>query len=56
MIIGRKRPLLSGAGPGARLFMSPTKRTVLSILARAKAAQNKEIITGYTHHAHITTE
>ncbi|XP_065214849.1 putative alpha-1,3-mannosyl-glycoprotein 2-beta-N-acetylglucosaminyltransferase isoform X2 [Planococcus citri] len=56
MAIGRKRPLLSGVGPGTRLFMSPTKRTVLSILARAKAAQNKEIIAGYTHHPHITAE
>ena len=35
---GRKRPLL----PGGRLAMSPTKRTVMSLLARARAAQNKE--------------
>ncbi|RZF41285.1 hypothetical protein LSTR_LSTR017563 [Laodelphax striatellus] len=36
---GRKRPLI----PGTRPTMSPTKRTVLSILARARAAQAKEI-------------
>lgn len=35
---GRKRPLL----PGGRPAMSPTKRTVMSLLARARAAQNKE--------------
>ncbi|XP_058799003.1 KH domain-containing RNA-binding protein QKI-like [Phymastichus coffea] len=35
---GRKRPLL----PGARPAMSPTKRTVMSLLARARAAQNKD--------------
>ncbi|XP_015603310.1 uncharacterized protein LOC107271617, partial [Cephus cinctus] len=34
----RKRPLL----PGGRPVMSPTKRTVMSLLARARAAQNKE--------------
>ncbi|OXU25366.1 hypothetical protein TSAR_011381 [Trichomalopsis sarcophagae] len=37
---GRKRPLL----PGARPAMSPTKRTVMSLLARARAAQNKEVL------------
>lgn len=48
---GRKRPLL----PGARPAMSPTKRTVMSLLARARAAQNKEplqpppSIVGPTH-------
>ncbi|KAJ8683985.1 hypothetical protein QAD02_019777 [Eretmocerus hayati] len=36
---GRKRPLL----PGARPAMSPTKRTVMSLLARARAAQHKEL-------------
>ncbi|XP_075210456.1 KH domain-containing, RNA-binding, signal transduction-associated protein 2-like [Lycorma delicatula] len=36
---GRKRPLI----PGTRPTMSPTKRTVLSILARARAAQAKEL-------------
>ncbi|XP_043286087.1 KH domain-containing, RNA-binding, signal transduction-associated protein 2-like isoform X2 [Venturia canescens] len=35
---GRKRPLL----PGARPAMSPVKRTVMTLLARARAAQNKE--------------
>ncbi|XP_063986548.1 KH domain-containing, RNA-binding, signal transduction-associated protein 2-like isoform X1 [Diachasmimorpha longicaudata] len=35
---GRKRPLV----PGNRPAMSPTKRTVMSLLARARAAQNKE--------------
>ncbi|XP_023315411.1 KH domain-containing, RNA-binding, signal transduction-associated protein 2-like [Trichogramma pretiosum] len=35
---GRKRPLL----PGGRPAMSPTKRSVMSLLVRARAAQNKE--------------
>ncbi|XP_068084314.1 KH domain-containing, RNA-binding, signal transduction-associated protein 2-like [Anabrus simplex] len=39
-LVGRKRPLLPG---GARPAMSPTKRTVLSILARARAAQAKDL-------------
>lgn len=52
-------------GPGAgHMFMSPSKRTVLSILAKAKAAQHKDPIavataaavaaSGYKHHPHIT--
>ncbi|CAB3374342.1 Hypothetical predicted protein [Cloeon dipterum] len=41
-LIGRKRPLLSG---GARITMSPTKRTVLSILTRARAAQSKGAVS-----------
>ncbi|KAJ8869227.1 hypothetical protein PR048_030799 [Dryococelus australis] len=40
-LVCRKRPLLPGGG--TRLAMSPTKRTVLSILARARAAQAKEL-------------
>ncbi|XP_046738762.1 KH domain-containing, RNA-binding, signal transduction-associated protein 3-like isoform X6 [Diprion similis] len=53
---GRKRPLL----PGGRPTMSPTKRTVMSLLARARAAQNKEplppppSIVGAAHPAHPT--
>ncbi|XP_039298958.1 KH domain-containing, RNA-binding, signal transduction-associated protein 2 isoform X2 [Nilaparvata lugens] len=42
---GRKRPLI----PGSRSIMSPTKRTVLSILARARAAQAKEITLPLNH-------
>ena len=37
---GRKRPLLANTRPA----MSPTKRTVMSLLARARAVQNKEPI------------
>lgn len=37
---GRKRPLLAG---GPRTSMTPTKRTVMSLLARARAAQAKQI-------------
>ncbi|PSN36936.1 hypothetical protein C0J52_20060 [Blattella germanica] len=40
-LVCRKRPLLPGGG--TRLAMSPTKRTVLSILARARAAQAKDV-------------
>ncbi|XP_063237889.1 KH domain-containing, RNA-binding, signal transduction-associated protein 2 [Bacillus rossius redtenbacheri] len=40
-LVCRKRPLLPGGG--TRLAMSPTKRTVLSILARARAAQAKDL-------------
>ncbi|KDR24259.1 KH domain-containing, RNA-binding, signal transduction-associated protein 2 [Zootermopsis nevadensis] len=40
-LLCRKRPLLPGGG--TRLAMSPTKRTVLSILARARAAQAKDL-------------
>ncbi|XP_069678769.1 KH domain-containing, RNA-binding, signal transduction-associated protein 2-like [Periplaneta americana] len=40
-LVCRKRPLLPGGG--TRLAMSPTKRTVLSILARARAAQTKDL-------------
>lgn len=53
---GRKRPLL----PGGRPAMSPTKRTVMSLLARARAAQNKEplppppSIVGAAHPTHPT--
>ncbi|XP_039297267.1 KH domain-containing, RNA-binding, signal transduction-associated protein 2 isoform X3 [Nilaparvata lugens] len=40
----RKRPLAAhGTGTRAAIAMSPTKRTVLSILARARAAQAKHI-------------
>lgn len=38
--VGRKRPLLTG---GLRTSMTPTKRTVMSLLARARAAQAKQI-------------
>nr|CAI5830144.1 unnamed protein product [Callosobruchus analis] len=44
MILGnhRKRPLLSGGGGrGAASSMTPTKRTVMGLLARARAAQAK---------------
>ncbi|KAH0813291.1 hypothetical protein GEV33_009500 [Tenebrio molitor] len=37
---GRKRPLLAG---GLRTSMTPTKRTVMSLLARARAAQAKQL-------------
>ncbi|XP_019877256.1 KH domain-containing, RNA-binding, signal transduction-associated protein 2 [Aethina tumida] len=37
---GRKRPLLAG---GPRASMTPTKRTVMSLLARARAAQAKQL-------------
>ncbi|KAJ8940764.1 hypothetical protein NQ318_000857 [Aromia moschata] len=37
---GRKRPLLAG---GPRTSMTPTKRTVMSLLARARAAQAKQL-------------
>ncbi|KAF5275041.1 hypothetical protein FQA39_LY06978 [Lamprigera yunnana] len=37
---GRKRPLLTG---GPRTSMTPTKRTVMSLLARARAAQAKQM-------------
>ena len=40
-LVCRKRPLLPGGN--TRLAMSPTKRTVLSILARARAAQAKDL-------------
>ncbi|XP_046670736.1 KH domain-containing, RNA-binding, signal transduction-associated protein 3-like isoform X2 [Homalodisca vitripennis] len=51
---GRKRPLLPGGG--TRVAMSPTKRTVLSILARARAAQAKELLsTPYQPLAHIAS-
>ncbi|KAJ9592516.1 hypothetical protein L9F63_015833, partial [Diploptera punctata] len=40
-LVCRKRPLLPGGS--TRLAMSPTKRTVLSILARARAAQAKDV-------------
>ncbi|XP_074035833.1 uncharacterized protein [Leptinotarsa decemlineata] len=36
----RKRPLLAG---GPRTSMTPTKRTVMSLLARARAAQAKQL-------------
>ncbi|KAG5900563.1 hypothetical protein JTB14_022870 [Gonioctena quinquepunctata] len=36
----RKRPLLAG---GSRTSMTPTKRTVMSLLARARAAQAKQL-------------
>ncbi|XP_017784052.1 PREDICTED: KH domain-containing, RNA-binding, signal transduction-associated protein 2-like [Nicrophorus vespilloides] len=39
---GRKRPLLAG---GPRTSMTPTKRTVMSLLARARAAQAKQLPT-----------
>ncbi|CAH1169244.1 unnamed protein product [Phyllotreta striolata] len=41
----RKRPLLAG---GPRTSMTPTKRTVMSLLARARAAQAKQLpaVTG----------
>lgn len=42
--IGRKRPLLTG---GPRTSMTPTKRTVMSLLARARAAQAKQINTSF---------
>lgn len=38
--VGRKRPLLAG---GLRTSMTPTKRTVMSLLARARAAQAKQL-------------
>ncbi|XP_072378346.1 uncharacterized protein [Diabrotica undecimpunctata] len=43
----RKRPLLSG---GPRTSMTPTKRTVMGLLARARAAQAKQLpgVTGAT--------
>ncbi|CAH1963463.1 unnamed protein product [Acanthoscelides obtectus] len=44
MILGnhRKRPLLSGGGGrGGASSMTPTKRTVMGLLARARAAQAK---------------
>ncbi|XP_056633305.1 KH domain-containing, RNA-binding, signal transduction-associated protein 3-like [Diorhabda sublineata] len=43
----RKRPLLAG---GPRTSMTPTKRTVMSLLARARAAQAKQLpgVTGTT--------
>jgi hypothetical protein len=47
-LVCRKRPLLPGCG--TRLSMSPTKRTVLSILARASAAQEKDL----SEYHHIT--
>lgn len=51
---GRKRPLLPGGG--TRVAMSPTKRTVLSILARARAAQAKELLSApYQPLAHIAS-
>ncbi|CAH1117080.1 unnamed protein product [Phaedon cochleariae] len=37
----RKRPLLAAGGP--RTSMTPTKRTVMSLLARARAAQAKQL-------------
>uniref|UniRef100_A0A1B6DPG6 K Homology domain-containing protein n=1 Tax=Clastoptera arizonana TaxID=38151 RepID=A0A1B6DPG6_9HEMI len=52
---GRKRPLIPGGG--TRVAMSPTKRTVLSILARARAAQAKDLVTHtapYQQIPHIT--
>ena len=41
---GRKRPLLAG---GPRTSMTPTKRTVMSLLARARAAQAKQLPTTF---------
>ncbi|CAH0550854.1 unnamed protein product [Brassicogethes aeneus] len=41
---GRKRPLLAG---GPRTSMTPTKRTVMSLLARARAAQAKQLPTAF---------
>ncbi|XP_011299670.1 KH domain-containing, RNA-binding, signal transduction-associated protein 3 [Fopius arisanus] len=48
---GRKRPLVSGNRPA----MSPTKRTVMSLLARARAAQNKEHLQPAQIVAHTQT-
>ncbi|KAF7285672.1 hypothetical protein GWI33_010250 [Rhynchophorus ferrugineus] len=50
MVGGRKRPLLA-AGP--RTAMTPTKRTVMSLLAKARAAQVKHISS---HFSGTTTE
>ncbi|XP_030754538.1 LOW QUALITY PROTEIN: KH domain-containing, RNA-binding, signal transduction-associated protein 2-like [Sitophilus oryzae] len=47
---GRKRPLLT-AGP--RTAMTPTKRTVMSLLAKARAAQAKQLASPF---AGTTTE